>query len=156
MLNRLCSLHLSQAHSRESRMHAQWAHTQRRISPQCESLAENQRWLMSGVWLCSSSEVCDCHLGTKESLPKVKRTIKNPQEGRERILDIINHVNLLFSLSRHLLVSPMSLWVSAVVIFTAVEIQLDVQSKLDEVCGQCHRQCGIIMRQPCCHRRLRL
>lgn len=77
--------------------------------------------------------MCDCHLGTKESLPKVKRTIKNPQEGRERILDIINHVNLLFSLSCHLLVSPMSLWVSAVVIFTAVEIQLEVQSKLDEV-----------------------
>lgn len=77
MLNRLCSLHLAQEHRD---IHAHKTHTYAAsiladIIPLSESLAENQRWLMSGVWLCWRPKVSDCDLGTKNALPKVKHQI---------------------------------------------------------------------------------
>lgn len=46
------------------------------ITPGSESLAENQRRLMSAAWLSLRSEVCDCDPGTKESLAEVKHVIQ--------------------------------------------------------------------------------
>lgn len=73
MLNRLCSLHLAQDQGQSNAHTNTCINTIRgEITRLSESVAENQRWWMSGVWLYWRTEVCDCDPRTKEYLQKVK------------------------------------------------------------------------------------